>query len=380
MHETELLTKQIKKMKYVFSLLMILHGIIHLMGFTKAFKLAQIEQLTSSIPKVSGLLWLLAFLLFLASTVAYLTKVDWWYVFAFIAVLASSILIISVWNDAKFGTIVNVIILAVAIIGYGTFTFRASYEKDVIKGLLKTDTIKESLITEKDIQHLPEAVKKYIRYTGFIGKPKIHNFRLEFTGQIRKNDQSEWMPLNSVQYNFLSAPSRLFFMDAQMKKLPVVGYHSFIKGKAFMDIRLFSLFKVQYQSGEVMDISETVTFFNDMCCMAPGTLIDDRIKWTIIDSTSVKAEFTLNNITISADLYFNEKGELINFISNDRYAAGENGKMEKLPWSTPIKDYKEVDGYTLGRYADAIYTYDEGDMIYGSFVQKELEFNCKELR
>ena len=51
-----------------------------------------------------------------------------------------------------------------------------------------------------------------------------------------------------------------------MKKLPIAGFHSFKNGTAFMDIRLLSLFTVQYESGQDMGIAETVTFFNDMCC------------------------------------------------------------------------------------------------------------------
>ena len=36
-------------MKYFFSALLFLHGAIHLMGFLKAFKLAEIEQLNTNI-------------------------------------------------------------------------------------------------------------------------------------------------------------------------------------------------------------------------------------------------------------------------------------------------------------------------------------------
>jgi hypothetical protein len=80
------------------------------------------------------------------------------------------------------------------------------------------------------------------------------------------------MPFTSEQYNFMDASTRLFFMKAVMKGLPLSGFHSFTNGDAFMDIRLLSLFKVQYQSGKEMGIAETVTFFNDMCCMAPASL------------------------------------------------------------------------------------------------------------
>jgi len=366
-------------MKYAFSVFVFMHGALHLLGFIKAFKFAEVQQLTMNISKISGILWLLTFLLFILAGLTFLTEVNWWYVIGFIAVFLSTILILSAWSDAKFGTVANLIILFVAIVGYGTSNFKAIYEDDVRTYLNKT-FVQNTLLTETDIEHLPEPIKNYIRYSGSIGKPKVTNFRIEFTGKIRRDEQSEWMPFTTVQYNFLEPTSRLFFMNAEMKSLPVAGYHSFKSGKAFMDIRLLSLFKVQYQEGKEMDISETVTFFNDMCCMAPATLIDKRIKWLEVVGNKVHAEFTINNITISAWLYFNENHELVNFISEDRYAAGENNSMQKLPWSTPLKDYKEVNGYVRPSYADAIYSYPTGDLCYGTFNISSIEYNSRELK
>jgi hypothetical protein len=251
------------------------------------------------------------------------------------------------------------------------------YKKEVALGIAYTNQLPNEILAEKDIECIPAPVQKYIRYTGFIGKPKVANFKIEFTGIIRKNEQSDWMPFTSEQYNFIDASTRLFFMKAVMKHLPVTGFHCFKNGNAFMDIRLFSIFKVQYQSGKEMDIAETVTFFNDMCCMAPSSLIDKRIKWLETNGNCVNAQFTNNGITISASLYFNEKGELINFISNDRYAYSDDKGMQRLRWSTPLKEYKEVDGFKLATQAETIYDYPEGSLCYGTFSLTHVNYNCK---
>jgi hypothetical protein len=317
--------------------------------------------------------------LFLAAGIAFLAKVDKWYLVSFIAVLLSTFLIISVWNDAKFGTMANIIILAGTVFGYGTSSYHNVYQREVNLNLSHKNSFNGLFLTENDLTGLPDPVKKYIRYTGSLGKPKVKNFRIEFSGKIRKNEQSPWMPFTSEQFNFLDSSTRLFFMKAIMKGLPVTGFHFFKNGDAFMDIRLLSLFKVQYQSGKEMGIAETVTFFNDMCCMAPATLIDKRIKWLDSDSNSANASFSNNGITISARLCFNDKGELVNFVSHDRYAAGENNTMQQLRWSTPLKDYREVDGYRLATCAEALYTYPGGDLCYGTFNLRHITYNnCNE--
>jgi hypothetical protein len=78
---------------------------------------------------------------------------------------------------------------------------------------------------------------------------------------------------------------------------------------------------------------------------------------------------------VSAMLCFNEKGELINFISEDRYALQDNGTMKRVRWSTPVKDYKEFDGRRTPTYGETIWNYPEGDFTYGTFRLKDITYN-----
>jgi hypothetical protein len=344
------------------------------MGFAKAFQFAEIKPLTIAISKSVGIVWLIATLLFITTAILFFLKKDYWAIFSILAVLISQILILLSWHEAKFGTIANLIILIISIIGLGTWSFYKKYQDDVKTNLHQKEYFQNSNLTEKDMEHLPDQVKKYLRYTGCLGKPKVNNFKIEFAGKIRKDEQQVWMPFSSEQYNFMKTPTRLFFMKADMVHMPVAGYHKYLNGDAYMDIRLFSLFKVQFQDGEEMNKAETVTFFNDMCCMAPATLIDKRISWQVKDKNMVTATFKNNEITISADLFFNENGELINFKSKDRYNT-EAGKA--VPWSTPLSKYKVRNGYKLPGYAETIYTYPSGDFCYGTFEVSSIKYNCK---
>lgn len=366
-------------MKFVLLMLIIIHGLIHVAGFVKAFNLASVNQLSQNISRINGMFWLVSALLFMVTALFFFLKKDTWWIPAAFAIIISQFLIFTSWHDAKFGTIANVIILIAAIISWGTWNFQNKYENKVRSGLKNTTPAPDSILTETDLQYLPDEVKKYMHSTGVVGRPKVRSFKVEFSGQIRKDEQAAWMPFTSEQYNFMEKPTRLFFMKAIMKHFPVAGFHCFENGNVFMDIRLLSLFRVQYQEGKEMDIAETVTFFNDMCCMAPATLIDKRIKWLETEGNKVKASFTNNHITIAAWLYFNEQGELVNFISDDRYAAAENNTMKRLRWSTPVRDHKEINGYKLGSSADAIYSYPEGDLCYGKFTLTNIEYNSKKV-
>ncbi|MBS1522442.1 MAG: hypothetical protein JST50_15690 [Bacteroidetes bacterium] len=105
-------------MKIVFIALMILHGIIHSMGFFKAFRIADLAQLVHPIPKSSGVLWLVACLLFIFAAILFSVNRQSWWIFSALALILSQYLIINDWNDAKFGTAANLIILLVTTIGF----------------------------------------------------------------------------------------------------------------------------------------------------------------------------------------------------------------------------------------------------------------------
>lgn len=267
--------------------------------------------------------------------------------------------------------VVVLLLLFTALFLYGSWSFQKKYREDVKRGLARSMDLASELLSEKDLSPLPEPVQKYLRLTGVVGRPKVRNFKVTFEGEMRSKGQ-DWFSFTSEQHNFMDAPERLFFMKAKVKGLPTAGYHAYKDGEARMLIKLLSLFPVVNVSGPEMLKAETVTVFNDMCLMAPATLIDPRIKWEPIDDLSAKAVFTVNDISISATLFFNEKGELVNFVSDDRYDVNE---QQWLRFSTPVREYKDINGLNLISYGEAVWHYPEGEFVYGKFRVKNIEYN-----
>jgi hypothetical protein len=358
-------------MKIIFTLIIAVHGLIHFIGFAKAFGYGKIAQITKEIPKPIGMIWSSTALALIIVAILFLLKKDGWSILGIIAAIVSQVLIFTVWQDAKFGTIPNIIIIAVAILSLGITNFENSFHQDVRENLLRTSRLPTELLTETDIQPLPESVQRYLQYANVINQPKVKNVRIVFEGKMRDKGK-EFFPFTSEQYNFFDRPTRLFFMKAQMFGLTVPGYHKYSDAQATMDIRLFGLFPIVQQSGKIMDKTETVTLFNDMCLMAPATLIDRHIQWQELDRNSARAIFTNQGITISAILYFNDRGQLINFRSDDRTAISD---MKQYPFFTPVSDYQKIDGINIMSRGEAVWGYPDGNFTYGKFVLKDIRYN-----
>ncbi|MCB1191917.1 MAG: hypothetical protein H7A23_04715 [Leptospiraceae bacterium] len=261
---------------------------------------------------------------------------------------------------------------------FGCNSVEKSYISKVKKEFNSQPILEEEILKEADIAHFPAPVKKYLEYTGFIGKSKLQNLRLAFEEEMYRKPNGTALPSSSVQYNFFNRPARLFFMKASMFIIPFRVLHAYSEEKATMWVRVASLFNAVDISGKDLSMAETVTVLNDMCLFAPAALIHKNISWEEIDSHSAKVIFKNGPFTVSAILYFNDMGELINFVSEDRYALQDDGTLKRARWSTPVKDYKEFNGIKVSTYGKAIWHYPEGNFTYGIFHLKDIRFNVKE--
>jgi hypothetical protein len=361
-------------MRIFFLIIVLLHGLIHLLGFIKAFGLQDVRALTMVISRPMGMLWLAAAVLFVAYGLLFtaLYRYDW--CVGLLAVILSQVLVVMFWKDARFGTMPNVLILVVALVGLGSYLLGNEFATQVKQDFRHNNSLPADLLTEQDIAHLPATVQEYLRHTKSVGQPKVRNFRAEFTGVMRGGPEEDDMPLHSVQYNFYQDPSRYFYMTATRKGLPISALHIYQHRTATFRVKLLNWLKVVDASGEQMNQGETVTLLNDMCFIAPATLIDPRISWEPVNDSTTTAIFHNGNISVSAVLYFNAPGELVNFISKDRFET-DGKKYNNYPWATPVEDYKMMNGYLLPSKARLIYQRPGGDFTYGEFVYKSVRYN-----
>jgi len=275
--------------------------------------------------------------------------------------------------------ILNVLVFTIGSTILFSQNMKRVYKKEVTEKLEQTKNTSSEILTEKEMAHLPEIVQKYLHYTGVVGKEKVWNFRAEFKGGIRGKSSEPYMKLHSVQYNFMDKPTRLFYIVATKMGIPAKGVHLYKNETAIMKIKLLGLFTVVDAKGTEMNIGETVTVFNDMCVMAPASLIDKNIEWQVIDSLTMHAKYTNGNISISATLFFDNDGRLVNFVSNDRCEYSD-GVFKRFPWETPISEYKKINGYNLPWKAKLIYKHPDEDLVYGEFELVTIEYNCTELK
>lgn len=364
-------------MRWLFVVVILGHGLIHLMGFAKAFGLAELPQLTEPISSGLGVAWLAAALLVITTAGMYLAGSGIWWAVGLAAVLVSQAVIMTAWSDAKYGTVANVVLLAGVVYGFaaeGPFSLRAAYRGAVRERAITVQPA--AVVTAQDLAPMPEPVRRYLRLAGAVGQPRVRQFRATWRGRIRGSPADPWMAFTAEQHNVPHEPARFFFMDATRSGLPVDVFHAFRDQAATMRVRLASLVPLVSASGPDLTRAETVTLLNDLSLLAPAALVDAPIEWESLDDWSVRARYTVGSNTVSVVLSFNEAGELENFVSDDRLVASADGtQFTRQRWSTPVHDYRQFGPWRVGARGEGRWHPPEGEFVYIELELLDLRTN-----
>lgn len=361
-------------MKILLIFILIIHGLIHLMGFMKAFGFSGFSQLTEDISKPIGVLWLASALLFLTSAIFLIANKEWWWMPAILATVTSQILIFLTWQDAKFGTIANIIILLAAIIAVAVWNFNVKTQKEINLLLSERESQDESIITEQMLDPVPSQVQTWLRNVGVVGKENIHTVYLKQKGIMKlKPDQKKWSKAEAEQYITTEQPAFLWKVDMGM--LPLVnvsGRDLFKEGKGHMIMKVASLIPVaKVEDNNKVNESSLQRYLLELPWY-PTAALSSYITWETIDEYTVKASMTYQGVSGSANFHFNQDGQLEQ-ISAFRYK--DSNSDERIECIGEIKGSKVIDGIKLPTKINITWMLEEGGFTWYKLEIYDVEFN-----
>lgn len=361
-------------MRFVFASVITLHALLHLLGTAKAFGWADVRQLRAPISVAAGALWLMAAGLLVTAAAAVAAGERWWWYPALPGVLLSQALIVSMWGEAKFGTLANVIIaipLLVVAMDSRASSFRSRFAQNRDM-LLARVTPAFPLVTDADMAPLPPLMQTYLRRVGAVGRPHVRNMRAIFKAQMRSSAAAPWMEATASQYEFFDPPARLFYMNATRAGVPLDVLHEYMDGAATFRVRIAGLYPMVDKHGPGLTHDETVTLMNDVLVLAPAAVIDLPFTFETTGERTLRATFQNAGFAVTAALTFDAAGDLVGFISPDRAHDREGGAAS---WSTPISGYRIVNGIRIGTRGDANWIERGREWTYGRFEIVSITYN-----
>lgn len=250
-------------------------------------------------------------------------------------------------------------------------SFRSQFARSR-DALLARPTRAAPPVTESELNGLPPLMQNYLRRAGAVGRPHVRNMRVAFRAQMRSSATAAWMQSEATQYEFFDPPARLFYMNASLFGVPLDILHRYVDAAATFQVRVVSLFPMVHVKGAGLTHDETVTLMNDVLVMAPAAVLDLPFTFETRGPHAVRATFANAGFTVSAELAFDDAGDLIGFVSNDRAHSREAGPAA---WSTPLSGYREVNGIRIPALADANWIDASGEWTYGRFEIRDIAYN-----
>jgi hypothetical protein len=363
--------------KVIFTFILVIHGLIHLMGFMKAFKLAEISQLKQSISKPAGIFWLLSTILFLGVAVFYVLDKKWWWMLALTAILISQIIIILSWQDAKFGTIANIIILIAIILGFGVWNFNLQVEGEINTVFAQNHYQEKTVVKEEMLSSLPPIVEKWLQNSGVVGNEKTHSVYLKQKGLIKlKPDQKKWTEAEAEQYITTDKPA--FLWKVKMSMMPflnVFGRDYFVDGKGQLKMKIASLIPVaNVDSNQKVNQSSLQRYLAELVWY-PSAAISPYIKWGSIDQYTARANMTYKGVSGSVTFHFDEKGDLEKIWALRYKESDENAELKE--WIGEVREFKTVNGIKIPTDMDISWVLDGEKFTWYQLKIPDIQYNIK---
>jgi len=230
-----------------------------------------------------------------------------------------------------------------------------------------------------DLEGLPEPVQRYFKYALKDGQEYIRFVRLKQVGEFRMKENQSWMPIKAEQYFTTEVPAFLWRVKLMMAPfIWIEGRDMYYQGKGNMLIKILSTITVADATGREMDISSLIRFLSETPWFPTALLPSDYIEWKEIDSNSARAVIKDNGYTASGIFTFNEKGEIIKFVTNDRYMESD-GKYFKEQWTGYYRNYQEIEGMKIPIEGEVEWNLSDRDLQYAKLKITDIQYNIPKI-
>ena len=365
-------------MRIALIILALIHGLIHLFGFLKAFGLSSFNAISQPISKQTGLLWLTAFLLLVIASILLILRKPNWVWFATSAVVISQILILLYWKDAKFGTLLNIILVVAIIPTFASrhFKNKISDERNLMKSEILTSAIETA--SEGQIDSLPEPVNRWLLKSGVKSSDIIRDVKLTQEILLRmKPEQKDWQQGEADQYFTTNPPAFNWEIDIPM--FPGINAHGrdkFTHGKGQMTIKLASLIPVVNEKNNFKINQASLQRYLAEIAWFPSAALSSNIQWEAIDENSAKATMTYMGTEGTGKFYFNEDGSFQKFVAM-RY-KGVSEESIPVEWTVRALKSEERNGRFIPTELEADWKIDGENWTWLKLKIIDIEYNPQE--
>lgn len=323
--------------------IVVMHGLIHLMGFVAYWPLGEIAELPYKTTLLNGrfqlsqtgmrlfsVLWLLAAVGFVGSAISLLTKQPLWLPLMFAAVLVSVAITALDWGNAFRGTIISLVILVPLLLVWGLriqpqpFASFPQPTQPLTAVPLPTD--------------LPAPVARY--YQTIVGNelPVLETAVITGRGTLRFMGVS--FPAR-LRFTHEAGQGYRHYIETTLFGYPIMKVNErYLDGKARMQLPVGVI-----ENEPKVDMAANLGLWGESIWLPSIFLTDSRVRWEAIDDTSARLIVPFEAGEDSFTAVFDPQTNLLVSMEAMRYKEADS--TEKVPWRFDILAWDEYEGIMI---------------------------------
>lgn len=372
-------------MRILFFVILLLHAVIHLLGFVRFLNPAAISGMTGrtlfSWPlgeRMAGWFWLIAALLLAAAAALFIAKISWWWIVGLVGLLLSQLLIVQAWPDAKFGSVPNLLLLVAIVLAGAASRFESETDRTVnamYASGAATPSPSASIddAGEEVISALPPPVQRWLRYSGALERPIPRGVLLTQRGQLRTDPKGAFMPAEAEQYFRTDEPGFVWQVHVTMARVvPVLGRDSYLDGRGRMLIRAGGLVSLVDAQGPEIDQGTLLRYLGEIVWF-PGAALRPYLTWHAIDDHRAEATMTHGGVSASAVLEFDAEGRMKEMTAQRFLGAGAEAKL--TDWVVTADQWGQFEGVLIPTRGEVSWDMQSGRFTYYLWEITHLEYD-----
>lgn len=371
-------------MRAFWTLLLLLHGALHLLGFFAWARLARVPELEAAVAatgedgraQVLAALWLLASALFLAA--AWLRAFDHAHAahVALVSVLLSQTLILLTWHEAKAGTLPNLLIAVNAAAHLARARFARRVRSEVEAMFARTLAVSSVEPALRRLSSLPAPVRAWLERCGAtVQHASATSLRLTQQGALRMRPGGRALQARAQQYVTWDRPAFVWHVESELLSvLSIQGRDKYDVQGGEMWIKAGSLVNLVRVNDDAIAEAALLRFLAE-CMWFPQAALRPYIAWSAVDATSARATLRHAGREVTALFTFDSQARVTGVCAERPMGRGPRAK--RTPWGGRCSAFGVIDGIEIPVQGEVYWTLPEGDFVYYEWQILDVEYGAR---
>ncbi len=335
--------------------IVVIHGLIHLMGFVAYWPLGEIAELPYKTTLLNGrfqlsqtgmrlfsVFWLLAAVGLVGSAVSLVAEKSWWLPLMFAAVLVSLVITALDWSNAFRGTLLSLVMLVPLLLVWGLrlqpqpFAAFPQPAQPLTAVPLPTD--------------LPAPVARY--YQTIMGDELPVVETAVITGRGTARFMGVTFPAR-LRFTHDAGHGYRHYIEATTFRYPVMQVNErYLDGQARMELPVGVI-----ENEPKVDMAANLGLWGESIWLPSIFLTDSRLRWEPIDDTAARLIVPFETVEDAFTVFFDSESGLIKQMEAMRYKDAD--AEEKTLWQLDIQEWGSYQGILVPSRATVTWA-DEG--------------------